>query len=459
MNILLLKAFHNNPYYKEVAHPLGIMYLAGILRLHKNYNVKILDLRLYKKPYIIFERVLESFNPDLIGISALSVEFESMNRLAKIAKTKKTNLKVVVGGPQATSYPEITIKNDCIDYCVVGEGEEAFAALLNAISLNESIENIKGIVFKQNGKIIHTPSSPWITNLDAIPFPAWDLIELDKYKKFKSTGAFGGRRYATIFTSRGCPFHCIYCLHIFGEKFRARSPASVINEIKYIIERFNITEFEIVDDIYNFDKKRIEEICNLIIEKKIKISLVIAQIRADLLDKDLLEKLKLSGVIHIGLSIESASNRIQKLIKRNLDLKKVNEIIDYAYKLKIFTIGLFIVGFPTETEEEILDTISFAVNTKLTAIGFFLLVPFEGTELWNAYAETISKFNSNIKDLNFYSYRNNLSLVPQKKLLKLRKLAYRKFYLNIKRIVNIIRLYPYKRFLVKMGIGTLRRSL
>ncbi len=241
-----------------------------------------------------------------------------------------------------------------------------------------------------------------------------------------------------MFTSRSCPYRCIYCHNMFGKGFRARSPENVIEEIDVLYNKYNISEIEILDDIFNFDLKRVERICDLIIERGYKISLAFPNgLRADRLEKRTLEKMRLAGTKFISVAVESASPRIQKMIKKNLNIPKVAEVIDYAAGLGIFTNGFFMIGFPTESLEEIKQTVDFALRSRLHTAHFFIVTPFEGTELYENYKELVRNNRIDFSNYNYYRSSFKLSELSSEKLQQIQFLSYFRFYLNPKRALRI----------------------
>jgi len=453
--ILLIKASYISPLQGGIVHPLGIMTLASVLR-NNGYTVELLDLRITKKR---LQDVLNSFMPDIVGISALTTESNSMHSIAKIVKEWKNDVTVLTGGPHPTSFPAEVLRDKNIDFIVLGEGEKSLLTLLSCLtsgSMNNIMNNIKGIGYRVNGTETYSLPDQFIDNIDELPLPAWDLIEFDEYAKYKAESDMPPRKYASIFTSRGCPYRCIYCHNVFGKSFRARSPEKVLEEIKFLIEKFNTHEFEILDDIFNLDKTRLKKICDLIISQGLNIKMLFPNgLRTDLLDEESLKTLKAAGTTYISIAVETASPRLQKLIKKNLNLERVKKNIEIADKLGIITHGFFMFGFPTETRDEAMRTLNFAVTSKLTTASFFIVTPFKNTELWDLVKERLN-LNTNFENLEYFKMSFNLSEMDNNTLLMIYRNAYRQFY-SFRRIIRILRLFPFSIFYIKYCLYLFRR--
>ncbi|MGB9734760.1 MAG: B12-binding domain-containing radical SAM protein [bacterium] len=439
LKVLLVKSSTELSKHIGTPPPLGIMYIASYLRDKTNHSVKIFDARLYKESISQLYKLILMYQPDIIGISALTVEADHLHTVSYIAKSVDNNIKVVVGGPYITSSPS-AINDKNIDVGVIGEGEITFKELLDAYEHGISLHNIRGIVFRSSNNIITTPSRTYIENLDDLPYPAWDLIELNAYFKRRGMSTVGIRRYMTLFTSRGCPFHCTYCHNIMGKRFRARSIENVLEEIRILMEKYNINDFEIIDDISNFDRERFKQLMRAIIDKKWEITISFPNgVRTDMLDEEIIYLMKKAGVSELSVAIETASPRLQKMVRKNLHLEKIRYMIDVAAKNGIFVRGFFMLGFPTETEEELRSTINFACKSKLHEAIFFKVNPFGGTELYEqALISGKITSNSNTNSFNYHSTSFNLSEVPTKKFNRLYMLAYVRFYSNINRIIRIL---------------------
>jgi radical SAM superfamily enzyme YgiQ (UPF0313 family) len=301
--------------------PLGIMYIASYLREKIQLTVKLFDARLYKEPVKEFYKVMAAYQPDIIGISALTLEAAYLHTICHIAKSVNNNVKIVAGGPYATSTPSVLMNDKNVDVGVIGEGEVTFKELLDIYEHDNDLHNIRGIVFKSHNGFITTPSRPYIEALDTLPYPSWDLIDLNAYFKRRGMSTIGIRRYMTIFTSRGCPFHCTYCHNIMGKKFRARSVDPVLEEMRILIEAYHINDFEIIDDISNFDRERFKKILKGIIDKGWRVTLSFPNgVRTDMLDEEIIHLMKKAGTSELSVAIETASQRLQKMVKKNLHL-------------------------------------------------------------------------------------------------------------------------------------------
>ncbi len=459
--LLLIKSGNIHTRSMGITPPLGIMYLAAYARQERGDESMLLDLRFSKRPLRDVYDAIRIFKPDVVGISAITLEAELIHHISRMTKKFSSNIPVIIGGPHATTFPEKVLADEKIDITVVGEGEETFIELLNAIDHKNKLSDVNGIAYKEADHIIHTPVRKFMDNLDVLPFPAWDKIDLKKYASVKSGSATRIRPYMVLFTSRGCPFRCTYCHNIFGKKFRARSASNVLSEIKSLVDNYDIHDFEIMDDTSNFDRARLKEILHGIISLKNGLKLSFPNgIRADIVDEELIKLMKQAGTDEITVAIESASPRIQQYIKKNLNLEKANRTIEMAVDSGMFVKGNFMLGFPTETEEEIKATIDFACNSRLHVAAFFVVVPFEGTEL-AMQMEREGKIRSMIdyKDYDYYAMPFNGSSIPDKRFFKLYRYAYAKFYTNPVRLVRILKARPMWRVAIPMGLKVFKYSL
>ncbi|MFH1460319.1 MAG: radical SAM protein [Candidatus Omnitrophota bacterium] len=425
--------------------PMGICYLAAVMRKSGFKNVHILDMKIKKMNPQEITEVIKKENPAIVGLSAMTYNAGLMLEVANKIKQTLPDVKLIVGGAHATIHYDSLALEPSIDLVAVGETEGTIENIVKVLLNNGNLSQIKGIAFAREGKVIFTGSPAFMENLDSLPYPAFDLLDLKKYFKTRNMSTLGPLRYLPIFTSRGCPYQCAYCHHVFGKKFRGRSPDNVIDEIKYMQKNFNIHQFLIYDDTFNFERKRMHEILDSIVEQKLNISFSFPNaLRGDILNEEDVKKLKAAGVNLVTVAVETASARIQKLIKKNLDLKKIVESINLLNKYKILIQAFFMLGFPTETEEEVKMTIDFAVKSQLHLANFFIVVPFERTGLWDL-AKKYSKLPAEqYYEVDYWLHDFNLSTVATKRLHQLQKLAYRKFFLDIKRIVRIIIRFPYK---------------
>lgn len=447
MRILLIKAFRKSRTSTSVVHPLGLMYIASTLKSKGFDQIEILDTRIFNKPYEMVSKKIEEFKPDVVGISALTAEADSLNIISSIAKKISPKIPVVAGGPHPTAYPEETLLNHNIDILVYGEGEETFSELCTKYDGGNPKEypKINGIAYREDDKVRINPPREFISDIDRLSFPAWELIDMNAYSKFTSMASLGHRPYMSLITSRACPFKCIYCHNIFGKKFRARSPENILNELLLLRSKYGIKEFEILDDIFNLDKKRAEHFWDEVINNFPDARFVFPNgIRTDLLDEKAIKKMKRAGVIYTAVAVESANERVQKLIKKHLNLDKVRHAIECLYEYKIFTNGFFMLGFPTETREEIINTIRFACSSKLTTAQFFIVTPFQGTELSELYKESIKNFKIDFSKYEYYLGEFNLSNVSDRELFRLQRWANIKFYYNPQRLLKIWKLHPRK---------------
>ena len=259
MRVALIRTFQPM-LVEEIAHPLGILSLDAYLRERGFHDVHLFDMRLRREtPEQILARVLP-LRPDVIGLSALTIERDNVHALARLIKKLAPHVVTVLGGPYPTSSGQSVMKDESVDCAVIGEGEITFHELLVALREKRDLSTVSGILFRDGERVVETPDRPTIADLDELPMPSWDRVDFAEYDKDPNLERFTAGRWAAIATSRGCPFKCTYCHDVFGKRFRARSPQKVIEEMELLIERHGVRSFLFYEDIFNFQRKRVLEI-------------------------------------------------------------------------------------------------------------------------------------------------------------------------------------------------------
>ena len=445
----------------QVSPPLGILYLSAILKKH-GHCVRAVDLRVLRgNP----ERVLSGirrFNPDIVGLSANHTELTVAGLIADGIKKYRSTLPIVLGGP-ATSSSIDTIENiSQIDFVIEKEGENSLLSLVEILAENKKPNSIPGLFCRQEGCLATQTEAQPIENLDHLPFPDWEALGFTPYHRAPSHGFIRkNRKYFSVSTSRGCPYGCIFCLNPFGRKFRYRSSLNVVDEIEVLVKKHGIREIHFPDDCFNIKKHRAIEIFNDIRRRGLKISIAFPSgIRGDICDREFLTAAKKAGVYRIPFGIETASPRLQKLIKKNVDLDKVRQAVFETAKLGIITQGFFMIGFPTETDKEINQTIHYARSSGLHLASFNFVNPFPGTELYRqAQKKGIPFEKLSPEDFDFDDPPVSLSEVDPAKLAGIAKAANASFYLNPFRLLRLIAILPRKSQLFGLVAFFFRKSL
>lgn len=441
MEIKKVLLINPHPYYaKEINEklcypPLGLAYLASILK-KENIDCEILDAHILKYNNKQILDKISDYNPDLIGLTSNISTVREVIELTNEIKTK-FNKFVIIGGCYASSSFDYILKNSKADYVIKGEGE----AVIKELIKKDEFKKVNGVAFLHNNKIISNPNMPLIKNIDALPFPAYDMIT-----NFKSYHARSRKRpQGFILTGRGCPFQCIYCdKSVFGRDLRLRSPKNVIEEIKFLIDNYEVKQIDIVDDNFTFDIKRAEKIFDLIIKNKFDILINFPNgIRAEKLNACLVKKMKKAGVYKVAIGIESGDEAILKSIKKSLKLNDVIKAVDLFKKENILVSGFFMLGLPGENEKTMQKTINLAKELNPHIANFALVVPFPGTELHDIIKEK-GKFNFDIKkglESGYYTIKEGyyeLGDLKKEVILKYQKKAYKEFYIRPKKIFELL---------------------
>ena len=394
-----------------VGMPLGMLSVAAYME-KKGHNVMVFDSLLYPDKTednthfgASFERIentIKEFKPDVIGITNLfSTQMKKALGVTERIKSVYPSAKIVVGGPHATTKPEEFLASSSIDIVVIGEGEITLANILDYYDGKLDINQVQGVAYLKDSKL-HVNPSEYIQDLDSIPYPAYHLVDLERYFDFAMKGR--GSRFYDIFyepkreismvTSRGCPYECIFCsIHpTMGYKFRYHSPEYVVGHIEFIIKKYGANFIHFEDDNLTLNQPRFENILDMIIEKGLKFGWDTPNgVRADALNFKLLEKAKLTGVRELRIAIESGNEEfLNKVVKKRMKLKNVVETAVNCKKLNIPLSAFYIIGFPYETQEQIKQTLDYAYDMMKNYnvkphVNFAM--PLVGTEMYEIAKE------------------------------------------------------------------------
>jgi anaerobic magnesium-protoporphyrin IX monomethyl ester cyclase len=392
---------YGKPVDVRSAEPLGLMYLASFLR-EKDIPVGICDtsvgmktvptgdgfFRMGLSEAEIREKIIE-FKPDIVGITSMfTMHSKGVHDVARIVKEVSKDILVILGGSHVSALPDIILRDSNVDIVVIGEGEETLLEVVNRLSCGSNLYDICGTATRRNGRIQINPARPFIKDIDTLPFPARDLVDMNIYLKDEHRNNFSmASPRVNVVTSRGCPFECVFCsIHsIWRHSWRAFSAERVCDEIEFLVKEFSVREVAFQDDNLTLDRERMDRICDEILKRRIKIKWCTPNGTSIwTLDKELLRKMKKSGCYRLSFGIETGSLKTQEFInKTTLNLEAAEGIIRYCNSIGIWTNATFIIGFPYETHEDIKATLNFALGSDLDYGVFFIATPFPGTRLYD----------------------------------------------------------------------------
>ena len=377
----------------------------------------------------VLNRILE-IKPQVLGYTIRTPDVKAAERMSAIVKDKLPNIKILVGGAHVTGTKERVLE-ECIsfDVGVIGEGEETFVELLDSFGNNSiDIKHIKGILFRDNGKVFSTSHREQIRNLDTLLFPAWQL--------------FPRGSDLPLFTSRGCPFTCTFCQRVMGQIVRTMSPIRVIEEIKRNIKDFNCTFLQIEDEVFGIKKKWINELLDLMIKKGINQKVRwMANSRINIANLEIYKKMKMAGCTGLGFGVESGNQKILDSIGKGIKLDQTFEAIKIVKKAELKAHTFFILGHPFETRKTIRDTINFACKLNPYGVSFGMMVPYPGTKIYEMAKRGEGGYRGFHEDWEQYTkyFGKGLELVglSRKTLARYQKQAYLEFYLRNFRLLDL----------------------
>jgi radical SAM superfamily enzyme YgiQ (UPF0313 family) len=400
--------------------------LASYIRENGNYEPRILDFELesYNSPVEIARRIVNE-GADYVGFSTLTPRFPTIQKTCSEIKNLNPNIKTILGGPHITGRP-----HDCryagIDFAILGEGEQAFLELLDALSEKRDYTKVSNLAYRVNGGVAINPKKAFIANLDSLPLPAWDLL---KMKEYRDPTFFEQEAHAGVFTTRGCPQDCIFCASkvTWERKLRFRSVDEVVREFKELSEKYGVKNLYFYDDHFATRPKRTLDLCNRMITEGLGMRYVV-QVRADSINPELAKALKDSGCVSAALGIESGNEEMLKRIRKNETKEEMRLAVKVLKDAGVPITTTYIIGLPGDTHESIRETLNFARELDTQQMKFMLLTPVPGTDVHKMAVERglLDPENfSQMEKTNFYDTTAvNLSSVSVEDLLRYQDEAY-----------------------------------
>jgi len=405
--------------------PLGLVSVAAPARA-AGHVVKVLDLNVSDSPRTELQEALHNFRPDVVGITSTTPLIKKAYEIADAVKTHDVGITVIAGGPHPSALPEDVLTEGQIDYVIKGQGEPAISAILDRRVSPET----PNVYYQRDGRVVRPERTVFVEDLDALPYPAYDLLDIAKYRQPKISSRREPSGY--IETSRGCYARCIYCnKNIHGFKIRSKSPARTVDEMEWML-RLGFREIQIIDDNFTANKQRAYQICEEILRRGLTFDWYPrGGIRVDRVDLELLTIMRRAGCYRIPFGVESGSQRILDGVGKGIKLEQVERAVALAKKVGMETECYFILGLPNETEEDLRKTLAYSVKLNPDYAKFPFMVPLPGTPVFDSL-----RASGRIKTLDWEKYTfstppeeiSEHDTLPWEVVKRYEKRAYRRFY-------------------------------
>ena len=413
---------------------LGLGYLAAIAE-QEGHEAAIFDMGLRpNKPLAEEVAGIVAWEPDVVAFTSMTTSYQSVEDSVAMLKETLPQVPIIIGGPHATTLPELTLQNRNLDFLVYGEGEHVFRDWLRQLEAGDTNwSKNRGLWHRdEDGNVVNGGERELIPDLDEIPFPARHLFELAAYPLYAPTG----EQMLTVLTSRGCPYKCSFCFKgIVGRTYRQRSPENIVAELRQLIGQYGVRSFYFMDDLFTINVPRLEAILDYFIAQDLNVRWRCLA-RVDRVNPPLLAKMYRAGCRQIHFGIESGNPEILKRTAKHINLEQVRQAVEWTEDAGIMTKGYFMLGLPGDTEETMNQTVELAASLPLSEAMFSIATPMPGTELWE---ELVHKNPDTIYDTDFtksYYYNSytseiapfmNVSEVSDEKLSRMAIYARQRF--------------------------------
>jgi magnesium-protoporphyrin IX monomethyl ester (oxidative) cyclase len=433
---------------KTAIIPLNLLHLGSMLECE--YEIRILDstlegfeneveqengLNCYGLSDESYRKIFAEYKPDVVGISCLfSSLHRQMLRAARLAKEVNPEVITVVGGPHPSALPGLILQEPVIDFCVIGEGEKPLASLLDCIGNGKNYRNLEGIGFRDGEQIRLNNSFNEVLDLDQLPFPAWHLIDLERYFKISSVQGLrmDGKdrtalRLIPVTTSRGCPFSCTYCgkYSVWGNHIRFMSPKRVMEMLEILFDKYSVQRIAFQDDNLTLNRKRALDLFRCMAERNWPLTWEAHNgLALSSMDEKMIDAMVESGCVSFTVAIESGSKEVLKKIKKRVDLDRAFELAQYAKSLGIDMRAFYIIGFPGETRKQIEATRAHMRKMQTSVSALAIYTPLPGSPLYQELVEqgVLNSEKLDFESLTFGAFDIQLSELSVTELNRIRKI-------------------------------------
>jgi anaerobic magnesium-protoporphyrin IX monomethyl ester cyclase len=411
--------------------PLGLLYIATYLSNNSNHKVKILDAHLQKLQPEEIANFAEDY--DVIGITTLTFSLVDVIQTVNSIRRINHTIPIVLGGPHLAIFPEESIKIKGVSFCLRGESDISFLMLIDRLAeYSTDYSDIPGLYWKSDNRVKGNADIEFINDLDQLPIPNRTLLDFKSYASVLSSKKNSKDYVTTAFSSRGCPYKCTFCDRPnLGKSFRANSAQRVVNEISSILD-LGIREILFYDDTFAIKKNRVLEICELILERKLKFKWDI-RTRVNDVDQKMLNLMKKAGCSRINFGVESGNDQILRSLKKGITKKIALKTFKLTRKEGIETLGYFMFGCQDETRSQMHETLNFAKELKPDYAHFAILTPFPGTPI---YKQALKEGWFDHDHWAQFALAPSSDFIPpflpntiqREELIKILKYAYKSFY-------------------------------
>ena len=387
MKFLIVMPKFVNRYGEMYVFPVGLTYISAALKA-KGYAIECLNLNHYDEWAAVTVRdKLRNSDFDVVCTGGISAHYHRIKQVLDAARSERPDIVTVVGGGLLSSAPELIMAGLGATFGVIGEGEETITDLAEALSTGEPTEQIPGLIYRaHDGRFVRTPTRAPIRDIDAIAYPNYDDWDVEKYFDILSTNSernlykLDNTRTLHMLSSRSCPFKCTFCYHPLGTKYRKRSWDGFFEEMVHNIEKYKVNTFNILDDLFSINRKRVEAFCAGIKPLNVRWSV---QLRVDKIDSELLALMRDAGCYNLSYGLESGSETVLKSMKKRTTPQQISRALDLTYEAGIAVQGNFLFGDPSETPETVAETLGLWLKLRKHNIYLIPIEVYPGTEIFD----------------------------------------------------------------------------
>lgn len=358
---------------KGAMPPLSLLSIGAVLE-NEGFQVSVLDAHVGQLSEADIAREISRLRPAVVGVTVMTSTAIASHRIAEIVKSVDPSIVVVFGGVHVDALGDETLRNRAVDYAVQGDGEYTMLEICQGRDPAE----IKGLSYRKDGRVVHNPPRPLLMDLGQLPRYAYHLVPMHKY--YPAVGAYRKLPAINMLMTRGCPGKCIFC-NSAETTLRTRPAAKVVDEIIHLRDTYGIREIQFYDDTFTVMKKNVLEFCRLMEEKKVGVTFSCFA-RTDCFNEEMAGALKKAGCHQVMFGVESGSPKILRILRKEIDLERTKQAVQWAKKAGIEVRAAFIFGTPGETDQTIQETLSYAIELDPDIAIFNITTPYPGTQLY-----------------------------------------------------------------------------